>query len=73
MQSIILELQEIISKSSSVSDLLLKGLVISQKLKLIELQKWVKSELCGYRENQKLPEYRYVYGEIAAFDHIQVD
>ena len=69
MTSLVAELQrEALDKSVRTADLLRKALVVARKLKIEDIQPWVKSELNGYSEHQEIPEYRSVHGEIKAFN-----
>lgn len=59
MTSIIEELQkESLRPDISISDLLLKALLVSRKLKLNELKTWIENELSGYKNIDELPFYR---------------
>lgn len=67
MNSLVLELQsDALDPSSSVLNLLRKASLIAYKLDVQELQEWVKLELNGYSELSKLPDYRFVNGELKA-------
>jgi len=71
MSGLVIELQrDALSPSVHVSDLLRKGLVISMKLNLKELEDWIALELGGYggQDNEKIPNYRIVKGEVHAFN-----
>ena len=55
--SVIVELQqEALDRNTSVSDLLRKALLISQKLRLSEFQVWIEKELSGFKD--EVPEHR---------------
>lgn len=69
MESIVLELQrETLDSTKNVSDLLRKALVISQKLSLIDFQNWIEKELNGYDENDDVPSYRAIIGEVRGWN-----
>jgi len=66
---IVLELQsEALESSVAVSYLLRKALLVARKLKLIEQEPWIQSELNGYliinRNYDVLPKYRLVKSKI---------
>ena len=68
MGGIVLELQrEAMDKESDVESLLRRAYVIAKKLKLEEFEKWIKYEQNGY-ENNKIPNYRFVKGELKAWN-----
>lgn len=70
MSSLILELQKDAYESViPVSELLRKALVVSRKLQQQEFEKWILQELNGYtsvKDNDEIPEYRKVSGNIRA-------
>lgn len=69
MSSIILELQaEAMDADTNLGNLLRKSLAIATKLKLTEWTAWCKSELDGYGDEAKIPEYRVLYGELKMFN-----
>ena len=69
MTSLVTELQrEALDKSVEVADLLRKALVVARKLRIEEIQTWLKSELNGYSNVEEIPEYRSVHGEVKAFN-----
>ena len=66
---IVLELQSEASSSSvAVSDLLRKALLVARKLKIIDQEPWIQSELEGYLaingNYDALPKYRFVKSKI---------
>lgn len=66
MSGIVLELQqEALCKDADIESLLRKAYVIAKKLKLKEFEKWIKLEQNGY-STKKVPEYRYIQGQIKA-------
>ncbi len=69
MGKIVLDLQlEALSKDSDVLNLLRKAYVVARKLKLDEFEEWVNSELNGYKDGNKIPEYRKVKGEVKGWN-----
>ena len=69
MSGIVLKLQrEALDKSTRVSDLLRKALLVARKLKVIDLESWILSELNGYSDGSSIPDYRWVSGEIKSFN-----
>lgn len=69
MSGIVLELQrEALDKSTRVSDLLRKALLVARKLKVVDLESWILSELNGYSKGSTVPDYRWVSGEIKTFN-----
>ena len=69
MTSLVNQLQrEALEQSVRTSDLLRKALVAARKLKIQDIQPWLKSELNGYTNSEEIPEYRSVHGEIKTFN-----
>jgi hypothetical protein len=69
MPGIVLELQrEALDKSVHISDLLRKALLVAKKLKIVDLESWILSELNGYTDASMIPDYRWVSGEIKSFN-----
>lgn len=69
MAQIVLELQkEAISKESDILSLLRKAYLVARKLKLVEFEEWINNELNGYKNIDKLPDYRKVKGEVKAWN-----
>ena len=66
LDSIVLELQrEALDRKCSVSDLLRRAMVVAQKLKLTEFEKWIGNELEGYNgAASEVPAYRRVLGQV---------
>ncbi len=65
MDSIILDLQnELIKSKCDVLQVLRKAHLIADKLKMDEFNKWILNELNGYHNNDRLPKYRIVKGEL---------
>ena len=64
MDSLVLELQkDALNPSISILNLLRKALVVATKLKLQDFKDWIESEINGYKDGQRIPEYRKVRGE----------
>ena len=73
MTSLVTELQrEALDKSVPAGDLLRKALVVARKLKIEDIQPWLKSELNGYSNSEEGPKYRWVTGEIKAFNPLSI-
>ncbi|MBD2072675.1 hypothetical protein H6F86_01980 [Phormidium sp. FACHB-592] len=71
MSSLVLELQEdALDTSVTVLSLLRKALVVARKLKIQEFQHWIQNELDGYPEGLELPQYRFMYGELKAYNPV---
>lgn len=69
MTGLVLELQKhALERNSSPSDLLRKALVICRKLAIVDVEKWVLSELNGYDGSFPIPSYREVRGEIKVWN-----
>lgn len=67
--SVVLELQrEALDSNSDILALLRKAHLVARKLGLKEFQEWVDSELNGYKDYQKIPEYRNLYGRLKAWN-----
>lgn len=65
MDSIVLELQrEAYENNTPVSVLLKKAYILSKKLNIDEFSNWASLELNGYKDREKLPDYRKVYGQL---------
>ncbi|MEC4724275.1 hypothetical protein HWQ46_01770 [Shewanella sp. D64] len=66
MSGLVLELQrDALDNNFDISNLLRKALVVSRKLGVDDIEKWLRQELNGYTvaENE-LPEYRQIYGSL---------
>lgn len=69
MSSIVLELQaEAMDGDTNLGSLLRKSLAVATKLQLSEWIAWCKSELNGYSGEEKIPDYRVIYGELKMFN-----
>lgn len=65
MTGLVFELQrDSLNSEIRVSSLLRKALVISKKLKIIEIEKWLNEELDGYLSIETIPKYRVVRGQV---------
>lgn len=71
MKSLVLELQSDAQNSDiCVSALLRKAYVVARKLKIIEFEKWLNSELNGYEcDPDDVPKYRSKTGALKALNH----
>ncbi len=71
MDSIVLELQqEVLKPDCNILNALRKAHLIASKLKLLEFDMWLQSELNGYSygDQNKIPSYRKVKGTLKAFN-----
>lgn len=69
MTSLVLELQrDAIDQTINVSTLLRKALVVAKKLKITDIELWLSNELNGYPAGSEVPQYRYIRGELKAFN-----
>lgn len=69
MDSLVLELQQdALNPSSTSLYLLRKAGLVASKLSIQEFQQWTELELNGYSSKKCLPQYRYITGEIKAFN-----
>ena len=69
MSSIVIELQkDSLNPEISATQLLRKALVVANKLGIEDLIDWITKELNGYNNDDKLPEYREVGGEVMVFN-----
>lgn len=56
------------STKCDILNALRKAHVIASKLKLQEFDSWIQNELQGYKNYEKIPEYRTVHGELKAWN-----
>lgn len=69
MSSVVIELQrDALDRNVSITDLLRKSLVVARKLKIIEFERWVSSELNGYSKTDEIPDYRWGTGFLKAWN-----
>lgn len=69
MSKIVIELQQEALKSDfDILNLLRKAYLVARKLKLNEFEKWIDSELNGYKNLYKIPDYRLLRGEVKAWN-----
>jgi AbiTii-like protein len=69
MTSIVRELQsDSLDRNVGASDLMRKALVIARKLKVAELEKWLRNELEGYGPGSEIPEYRAIRGTVQSWN-----
>lgn len=67
MTSLVLELQNLASSSSStLPELLRKAKLVAFKLGLDDFQRWIDCELEGYKDHKDVPDYRVVICELRA-------
>ena len=69
MGGIVLELQrEALEQDGDILSLLRKAYLIAKKLQLNDFEQWVNKELKGYENDDNLPTYRCLYGEVKAWN-----
>lgn len=67
--SVVIELQrDALDRNFSATDLLRKALVVARKLKIPELEQWINKELSGFGDNEVLPEYRIISGQVRGWN-----
>lgn len=65
MESLVIELQkDAINENVRTSNLLRKAMVVSSKLGISEIENWIKDETYGYPNQNNVPKYRELKGEI---------
>ena len=65
MTSIVLELQsKALNTATAVSDLLRTALVVAKKLRQDDIIKWLNCEMNGYTDDDEIPQYRQIAGQI---------
>jgi hypothetical protein len=65
MTSLIRELQEeCLDDKIDTSSLLRKALLVAKKLKIQDIENWLQSEINGYQEDSKIPDYRVLRGQV---------
>jgi hypothetical protein len=69
MSSLVRDLQRAaLDTSTSVTTLLRMALVVATKLNLAEFASWVQSELKGYSDPDRIPQYRVLCGEPVVYN-----
>jgi len=69
MESLVLELQrDILDQNVSATTILRKAFAIARKLNIPDIEEWLDSELNGYKDNDKIPEYRSLNGQLKAWN-----
>lgn len=69
MGKIVLDLQtEALGKENNILTLLRKAYLVARKLKLEEFEEWTHNELNGYKDIDKLPDYRKIRGELKGWN-----
>ena len=67
MDPIVINIQkQILSKSTT--DVLRQAYIIARKLKINDFEIWINNELNGYKEDDSIPEYRNIFGNIEAWN-----
>lgn len=66
----ICELQQMtLDNSVNVEKLLREAYLLSIKLMHKDMEEWINNELNGYKDVDNLPDYRYLHGELKAYNH----
>ena len=69
MDGIVLDLQrEALKQNGDILSLLRKAYLIARKLQLKDFEQWVSKELNGYNGSDNIPAYRYLRGEVKAWN-----
>lgn len=69
MGGIVLELQrEALAKDKDILQLLRKAFFIAKKLHIKDFEDWISHELKGYQGDCQIPNYRYLRGEVKAWN-----
>lgn len=72
MTPIVEQLQhDALDRDVPVSDLLRKAKVVAVKLSLDEAVEWIELELAGYRDRDRIPDYRELRGQPKAFNPVR--
>jgi hypothetical protein len=72
VSNIVIDLQkDALNPDVRVEDLLRKALVVSKKLNIVDIEKWITNELNGYSKTTDIPAYRKIRGIIKAFNPYQ--
>lgn len=72
MKTLIQELQDkVLNEDCAVLDVLRLSLYVSRKLKLLDFERWVNSELNGYVDSEEVPLYRSIPCRLKGFNHIR--
>lgn len=67
--SLVMQLQkECLDGDSPILDVLRRALVVARKLALPDFQDWIQHELSGYGPADQKPEYRFVSGQLKAWN-----
>lgn len=67
--SIVIELEKAAIDSNSDTLLLLrKAYLVARKLEISDFQKWINCELNGYKDYDKIPDYRTITGELKGWN-----
>lgn len=69
MGAIVLELQrEALERSTKVTDLLRKALLVARKLKIHDFKEWINNEINGYSKLDQVPDYRIMSGQVKVWN-----
>lgn len=66
---IVIELQKAaIDSNSDILSLLRKAYLVARKLEISDFQEWISSELNGYEDYDKIPDYRMITGNLKGWN-----
>ena len=69
MSSLVQDLQrEALNSSVPVSDLLRKASIVARKLHIRDFEGWIMLELKGYSEQDEVPGYRIISGQMRVWN-----
>lgn len=64
------ELQQMtLDNNVNVEKLLREAYLLSIKVMHKDMEEWINNELNGYKDVDNLPDYRYLHGELKAYNH----
>ena len=70
MEQSVYELQQMaLDKNVDIEELLRKAYLIAVLINQKDIEKWVLNEQNGYKCVENLPEYRFLRGELKAYNH----
>ena len=70
MKPLVRQLQEdLVTGEKRVEELLRLAKLIASKLQLTEIEHWIHCEITGYRDDEKLPEYRMLFARNLEVQH----
>ncbi|NLV44319.1 MAG: hypothetical protein GXY07_07445 [Candidatus Hydrogenedentes bacterium] len=69
MSKLVLELQaDALDQNTGIPDLLRKAFSVSKKLDISQIERWLHLELNGYSEEENVPSYRIIHGQIKVWN-----